>query len=137
VTRQSEQELILRGFAGLLAAEPPVVKWRDDGSQYEAGETALTFGDLTPSGRCVALTCYDVEDVDRSSRRYWIQARIRTSSDPLDLDLVDDVHDVLAWRRHPPMPSGIDVVQIVPRAFARFGRIGGEFVFSRNFSALT
>lgn len=133
----SPQELVLRGFAGLLAAEPAVVTWRDDGTAYEDGETGLTFGELRPAGPGVALTCYDVEDVDWSTRRYWIQARIRTSGDPLDLALVDGVHDVLAWRRHPPMPAGIDVVQIVPRSFARLGRVGGDHVYTRNFSALT
>lgn len=133
----SAQAALLDGVARLLAAEH-VVRYRDDASQYQEGEIALTFGDMTPSGPCVTLTVYDVETVDRSSLRYWIQARIRTSSDPLDLDLVDDVLDVLAWRRHPPMPAGApDVVQIRPGSFARLGRIAGEYVFTRNFSALT
>jgi hypothetical protein len=131
------QAALLDGFGRLLATNN-VVRYRDDGSEYEAGETALTFGDMTAGGPCVSLTVYDVEIVDRSSVRYWVQARIRTSSDPLDLDLVDDVFDVLAWRRHPPMPDGApDVVQIRPGTFARLGRVAGEHVFTRNFSALT
>ena len=131
-----DQQDMLVGFAQLLDTAG-VAKYRGDGSEYAEGETAIVFGEMTPAGPCVALTLYDQQDLDWSTARYWIQARIRTSSDPLDLELVDGVHTALAWRRHPPMPDGVDVVQIVPQSFARLGRVAGEHVYTRNFSALT
>lgn len=127
--------LLLTGLAQLLD-DAAVATYRPEG-EYADDETPITFGELVPVGPAIALSLYAAEIVDRSSTRYLVQVRIRSTADPLELELVDGVANALSWRRHPPMPAGVDVVQIRPTSRAQLGKIAGAYQHTLNLSLLT
>lgn len=91
---------LLDGLAQLIA-DQGLATYRPDGV-YAEGETGITFSVMpdTPD-RVLCLTAYPVDDGPLADITTAVQARMRASRDPRDLDdLADDLRDLLHNREH-------------------------------------
>lgn len=108
---------LVDGLARVLA-EQGLGIYRPDGV-YAAGETAITVSALPPSpDRCICLSAYPVTDSPvLTDTTTGVQVRTRASSDPREVDALDDaVHEALHGSG--PYRFGAAQVQLVFRVSA-------------------
>lgn len=130
MTATGFQAQLLRGMAGMLEARG-VASFREDGTAYGPEEAGVYFT-APQSGRSITLAVYDDIPLDATVSRVYVQARVRTTADPLDLELVDGTRDTFHAKQH-PLP-GVSVVRMV--SMARLGLVAGAHEFTLNFAAL-
>lgn len=124
---------LLRATAALVA-DAGVAEYQPDGQPYGDDVVGIYFT-APQAGRAITLAYMGEQPLDHSSTRVTLQARIRTTSDPLDLDLLDDLRDALHGRG--PFALGpVRVTSIVLLQTARLGLVSGALEWQQNYRVL-